>query len=103
MESQNPDMVEYLLRAGANPEARMYVGYTPMYSAMHRPDQKIPQLLREFGSEEPGSDSEESLDSNSEVSPSDPPPPHQLILSTQGCSSARDPTSGEAAFIDLGK
>lgn len=66
VESQNPDMVEYLLRAGANPEARMYVGYTPMYSAVHRPDQKIPQLLREFGSEEPGSDSEESLDSNSE-------------------------------------
>lgn len=61
-------MVEYLLRAGADTEARMYVGYTPMYSAVHRPDQKIPQLLREFGSEEPEWDSEESVDSNSEVS-----------------------------------
>ncbi|XP_062996590.1 NF-kappa-B inhibitor beta [Elgaria multicarinata webbii] len=66
VESQNPEVVEYLLRAGADPEARMYVGYTPMYSAVHRPDQKIPQLLREFGSEEPDWDSEESLDSNSE-------------------------------------
>ncbi|XP_061453630.1 NF-kappa-B inhibitor beta [Rhineura floridana] len=66
VESQNPAVVECLLRAGADPEARMYVGYTPMYSAMHRPDQKIPQLLREFGSEEPDWDSEESLDSNSE-------------------------------------
>lgn len=66
VESQNPDVVEYLLRAGADPEARMYVGYTPMYSAVHRPDQKIPQLLREFGSEEPDWESDESLDSNSE-------------------------------------
>ncbi|XP_044291109.1 NF-kappa-B inhibitor beta [Varanus komodoensis] len=66
VESQNPEVVECLLQAGADPEARMYVGYTPMYSAVHRPDQKIPQLLREFGSEEPDWDSEESLDSNSE-------------------------------------
>ncbi|XP_028597917.2 NF-kappa-B inhibitor beta [Podarcis muralis] len=66
VESQNPEVVECLLRAGADPESRMYVGYTPMYSALHRPDQKIPQLLREFGSEEPDWDSEESLDSNSE-------------------------------------
>ncbi|XP_054855249.1 NF-kappa-B inhibitor beta [Eublepharis macularius] len=66
VESQNPEVVEHLLRAGANPEARMYVGYTPMYSAVHRPNQKIPQLLREFGSEEPDWESEESLDSNSE-------------------------------------
>ncbi|XP_013919917.1 PREDICTED: NF-kappa-B inhibitor beta [Thamnophis sirtalis] len=66
VESQSPEIVEYLLRAGADTEARMYVGYTPMYSAMHRLDQKIPQLLREFGCEEPEWDSEESVDSNSE-------------------------------------
>ncbi|KAH0631544.1 hypothetical protein JD844_005917 [Phrynosoma platyrhinos] len=66
VESQSPEVVEYLLRAGADPEARMYVGYTPMYSAIHRPNEKIPQLLRAFGSEEPDWDSEESLDSNSE-------------------------------------
>uniref|UniRef100_A0A0K8RYY2 NF-kappa-B inhibitor beta-like protein n=1 Tax=Crotalus horridus TaxID=35024 RepID=A0A0K8RYY2_CROHD len=66
VESQSPEVVECLLRAGADIEARMYVGYTPMYSAVHRPDQKIPQLLREFGSEEPDWDSEESVDSNSE-------------------------------------
>uniref|UniRef100_U3FZ97 NF-kappa-B inhibitor beta n=1 Tax=Micrurus fulvius TaxID=8637 RepID=U3FZ97_MICFL len=66
VESQSPEVVECLLHAGADTEARMYVGYTPMYSAVHRPDQKIPQLLREFGSEEPEWDSEESVDSNSE-------------------------------------
>ncbi|XP_060642847.2 NF-kappa-B inhibitor beta [Anolis sagrei] len=66
VEAQSPEMVEHLLRAGANPEARMYVGYTPMYSAIHRPNEKITQLLRAFGSEEPDWDSEESLDSNSE-------------------------------------
>ncbi|KAJ7303907.1 hypothetical protein JRQ81_011418 [Phrynocephalus forsythii] len=66
VESQCPEVVERLLHAGANPEARMYVGYTPMYSAVHRPDQKIPQLLREFGSEEPDWDSDETLDSNTE-------------------------------------
>ncbi|XP_007436172.1 NF-kappa-B inhibitor beta [Python bivittatus] len=66
VESQSPEVVEFLLRAGADPEARMYVGYTPMYSAKHRPNQKIPQLLREFGSEEADWDSEESVDSNSE-------------------------------------
>uniref|UniRef100_A0A8D0L2K2 NFKB inhibitor beta n=1 Tax=Sphenodon punctatus TaxID=8508 RepID=A0A8D0L2K2_SPHPU len=68
VESQSPEAVECLLRAGANPEARMYVGYTPIYSAVHRPDQKISQLLREFGSEEPDWDAEESLESSSEVS-----------------------------------
>ncbi|KAG6928182.1 NFKB inhibitor beta, partial [Chelydra serpentina] len=66
VESQSPDVVECLLRAGADPRARMYVGYTPIYSAVHRPDQKILQLLREFGSEEPDWDSEESLADSSD-------------------------------------
>ncbi|KAM9113084.1 NF-kappa-B inhibitor beta [Pangshura tecta] len=66
VESQSPEVVECLLRAGADPRARMYVGYTPIYSAMHRPNQKILQLLREFGSEEPDWDSEESLADSSD-------------------------------------
>ncbi|XP_075773358.1 NF-kappa-B inhibitor beta isoform X2 [Pelodiscus sinensis] len=66
VESQSPEVVEYLLHAGADPGARMYVGYTPIYSAMHRPNQKILQLLREFGSEEPDWDSEDSSDDSSD-------------------------------------
>ncbi|XP_074873851.1 NF-kappa-B inhibitor beta [Carettochelys insculpta] len=66
VESQSLEVVEYLLRAGADPGARMYVGYTPIYSAVHRPNQKILELLREFGSEEPDWDSEESLEDSSD-------------------------------------
>ncbi|XP_067412820.1 NF-kappa-B inhibitor beta [Emydura macquarii macquarii] len=66
VESQSPEVVECLLRAGADTGAQMYVGYTPIYSAMHRPNQKILQLLRDFGSEEPDWDSEESLDDSSD-------------------------------------
>ncbi|TFJ98805.1 zinc finger protein 850-like protein [Platysternon megacephalum] len=66
VESQDPEVVECLLRAGADPRARMYVGYTPIYSAVYRPSQKILQLLREFDSEEPDWDSEESLADSSD-------------------------------------
>ncbi|CAM5172908.1 unnamed protein product [Eretmochelys imbricata] len=66
VESQSAEVVECLLRAGADPRARMYVGYTPIYSAVHRPNQKVLQLLREFGSEEPDWDSEESLAESSD-------------------------------------
>ncbi|XP_006039010.3 NF-kappa-B inhibitor beta, partial [Alligator sinensis] len=58
VEAQCPEVVECLLRGGADPGARMYVGYTPLYSALHRPDRRIPQLLRDFGSQEPDWDSE---------------------------------------------
>lgn len=69
VEAQCPEVVECLLRAGADPGARMYVGYTPLYSALHRPDRRIPQLLRDFGSQEPDWDSEpESPDDASDVS-----------------------------------
>uniref|UniRef100_A0A8C8VI50 NFKB inhibitor beta n=1 Tax=Pelusios castaneus TaxID=367368 RepID=A0A8C8VI50_9SAUR len=66
VESQSSEVVECLLRAGVDTGAQMYVGYTPIYSAMHRPNQKILQLLREFGSEEPDWDSEESVDDSSD-------------------------------------
>ncbi|KAM6111593.1 NF-kappa-B inhibitor beta [Phoenicopterus ruber ruber] len=62
VEAQSPEVAECLLRAGADPAARMYVGYTPLYSARHRPDPRLPQLLRDFGAQEPPGDSEDSLD-----------------------------------------
>lgn len=66
VESQCPEVVECLLQAGANKDAQMYVGYTPLYSAMYRQDQRILQLLRRFGSREPEWDSDESLDMSSD-------------------------------------
>lgn len=72
VEAQSPEVAECLLRAGADPAARMYVGYTPLYSARHRPDPRLPQLLRDFGAQEPPGDSEDSPDEgegdNSDVS-----------------------------------
>ncbi|XP_074876007.1 NF-kappa-B inhibitor beta [Buteo buteo] len=62
VEAQSPEVAECLLRAGADPAARMYVGYTPLYSARHRPDPRLPQLLRDFGAQEPPGDSEDSPD-----------------------------------------
>ncbi|XP_029475216.1 NF-kappa-B inhibitor beta [Rhinatrema bivittatum] len=62
VESQVPEAVKCLLLAGADTSSRMYAGYTPIYSASYRPEQKILQLLRDFGSEEPDWESEESLD-----------------------------------------
>ncbi|XP_069063003.1 NF-kappa-B inhibitor beta isoform X2 [Pleurodeles waltl] len=66
VESQCPEVVECLLRAGANKDAQMYVGYTPLYSAMYRQDNSILQLLRRYGSREPEWDSDESLDMSSD-------------------------------------
>ncbi|XP_052635413.1 LOW QUALITY PROTEIN: NF-kappa-B inhibitor beta [Harpia harpyja] len=62
VEVQSPEVAECLLRAGADPAARMYVGYTPLYSARHRPNPRLPQLLRDFGAQEPPGDSEDSPD-----------------------------------------
>ncbi|XP_074932474.1 NF-kappa-B inhibitor beta [Phalacrocorax aristotelis] len=62
VEAQSPEVAECLLRAGADPAARMYVGYTPLYSARHRPDPRLPQLLRDFGAQEPPGDSDDSPD-----------------------------------------
>ncbi|XP_037227805.1 NF-kappa-B inhibitor beta [Falco rusticolus] len=62
VEAQSPEVAECLLRAGADPAARMYVGYTPLYSARHRPDPRLPQLLRRFGAQDPPGDSDDSPD-----------------------------------------
>ncbi|XP_033930033.1 NF-kappa-B inhibitor beta [Melopsittacus undulatus] len=64
VEAQSPEVAEVLLRAGADPGARMYVGYTALYSARHRPDPRLPPLLRRFGAQEPSSD--EDTDSSEE-------------------------------------
>ncbi|XP_030331018.1 NF-kappa-B inhibitor beta isoform X2 [Strigops habroptila] len=56
VEAQSPEVAEVLLRAGADPGARMYVGYTALYSARHRPDPRLPPLLRRFGAQDPPSD-----------------------------------------------
>lgn len=53
-------MAELLLRAGADPAARGYGGRTPLYSARHRPDPRLPQLLRAFGASDSSGDSEDS-------------------------------------------
>ncbi|KAM4643461.1 LOW QUALITY PROTEIN: NF-kappa-B inhibitor beta [Amazona ochrocephala] len=56
VEAQSPEVAEALLRAGADPAARMYVGYTALYSARHRPDPRLPPLLRRFGAQDLSSD-----------------------------------------------
>lgn len=72
VEAQSPEVAEALLRAGADPAARMYVGYTPLYSARHRPNPRLPQLLRDFGAQDPPADEEDTPDEdegdNSDVS-----------------------------------
>lgn len=60
VEAQSPEMAELLLRAGADPAARGYGGRTPLYSARHRPDPRLPQLLRAFGASDSSGDSEDS-------------------------------------------
>ncbi|XP_074786893.1 NF-kappa-B inhibitor beta isoform X1 [Athene noctua] len=62
VEAQSPEVAECLLRAGADPGARMYVGYTPLYSARHRPDPRLPPLLRRFGAPDPPGQSDDSPD-----------------------------------------
>ncbi|KAM6033192.1 LOW QUALITY PROTEIN: NF-kappa-B inhibitor beta [Chlamydotis macqueenii] len=56
-----PEVAECLLRAGADPSPRMYVGYTPLFSARRRPDPACP-LLRRFGAREAPSDSDDGSD-----------------------------------------
>lgn len=60
VEAQSLEMAELLLRAGADPAARGYGGRTPLYSARHRPDPRLPQLLRAFGASDSSGDSEDS-------------------------------------------
>ncbi|XP_011828800.1 PREDICTED: NF-kappa-B inhibitor beta [Mandrillus leucophaeus] len=53
VEAQAADVLELLLRAGANPVARMYGGRTPLGSAMLRPSPILARLLRAHGAPEP--------------------------------------------------
>nr|XP_033811015.1 NF-kappa-B inhibitor beta [Geotrypetes seraphini] len=79
VESQVPEVVKCLLQAGADTSARMYAGYTPIYSASYRPEQKILQMLRDFGSEEPDWESEDSLDMGSDEEYDD------IVINTVPC------------------
>ena len=53
MEAQAADVLELLLKAGADPAARMYGGRTPLGSAMLRPNPILAHLLRAHGAPEP--------------------------------------------------
>ncbi|XP_028920641.1 NF-kappa-B inhibitor beta [Ornithorhynchus anatinus] len=62
VEAQSPAVLECLLRGGADPGARMFVGYTPLYSASRRPSARLLQLLRDFGAPEPDGDTDSESD-----------------------------------------
>lgn len=53
VEAQAADVLELLLRAGADPAARMYGGRTPLGSATLRPNPVLARLLRAHGAAEP--------------------------------------------------
>lgn len=53
VEAQAPDVLELLLKAGADPAARMYGGRTPLGSATLRPNPVLARLLRAHGAPEP--------------------------------------------------
>lgn len=89
MEAQSPEVAECLLRGGADPGARMFGGGTALFSARHRPDPRLPALLRRFGAPEPppGEDSddededdEDDEDSSERDSEVRDPPSHKKIF-----------------------
>ena len=53
MEAQAADVLELLLKAGADPAVRMYGGRTPLGSATLRPNAILARLLRAHGAPEP--------------------------------------------------
>uniref|UniRef100_A0A8C4X3V3 NF-kappa-B inhibitor alpha n=1 Tax=Erpetoichthys calabaricus TaxID=27687 RepID=A0A8C4X3V3_ERPCA len=53
VEVQSAELVKLLLNQGANVNATMYSGYTPLYSALYRPSELIRTILREHGALEP--------------------------------------------------
>lgn len=53
VEAQASDVLELLLKAGADPAARMYGGRTPLGSATLRPNPILARLLRAHGAPEP--------------------------------------------------
>lgn len=63
-------MLELLLKAGADPTARMYGGRTPLGSALLRPNPILARLLRAHGAPEP-EDEDDKLSPCSSSSSSD--------------------------------
>lgn len=53
VEAQAAEVLEVLLRAGADPAACMYGGRTPLGSALLRPNPVLARLLRAHGAPEP--------------------------------------------------
>ncbi|EGV93028.1 NF-kappa-B inhibitor beta [Cricetulus griseus] len=53
VEAQAANVLELLLKAGADPTARMYGGRTPLGSALLRPNPILARLLRAHGAPEP--------------------------------------------------
>lgn len=66
VEAQNLEIVEWLLMQGADVNAKMCAGYTPMYSALFRPNEEIQACLRKFGAKDSDLDSGESVDEDAE-------------------------------------
>lgn len=72
VEAQNTQLVDLLLSAGAVVDQRSYAGHTPLYCALHRPNQDVQTLLRAGGAadtpmlEEEDEDEEEEQESEEE-------------------------------------
>lgn len=71
VEAQAADVLELLLRAGADPTARMYGGRTPLGSATLRPNPILARLLRAHGAPEPEDEDEKPGPCSSSSSDSD--------------------------------
>lgn len=64
-------MLELLLKAGADPTARMYGGRTPLGSALLRPNPILARLLRAHGAPEPEDEDDKLSPCSSSGSDSD--------------------------------
>ena len=71
VEDQAADVLELLLKAGADPAVRMYGGRTPLGSAMLRPNAILARLLRAHGAPEPEDEDKPGPCSSSSSSSSD--------------------------------
>uniref|UniRef100_A0A4W3GSZ9 NF-kappa-B inhibitor beta-like n=1 Tax=Callorhinchus milii TaxID=7868 RepID=A0A4W3GSZ9_CALMI len=62
VEEQNLQVVKLLLESRADIHAQMYNGCTPICLAVYRPDPRITQMLKDFGSAEPVTDEDSDED-----------------------------------------
>lgn len=71
VEAQAANVLELLLKAGADPTARMYGGRTPLGSALLRPNPVLARLLRAHGAPEPEDEDDKLSPCSSSSSGSD--------------------------------